>query len=191
LATCVEGDVIFIDCESTFKPERIVEIAKARGLDPEKVLKKIHLIQPISVEEQMQAINRIPKIIKPQLLIVDGLTTLFREEFIGRENLVKKQGLLRQHIHALKTYARENTCAIIVTNQVYARPDATPYLPLEYRELAVGGHTLYHTIDNRIFIRKGARGTRIARLVDSSKYPPAERPFIITEKGIEPIPKKE
>jgi len=191
LATCVEGEVIFIDCEGTFKPERIKEIAEKRGLNPEEVLKKIHLIQPMTVKEQMATLNKIPKNVKPQLLIVDGLTTLFREEYIGREYLVTRQGLLRQHIHALKIYARENKVVCVVTNQVYARPDATIFTPLEYRELAVGGHTLYHAIDDRIFIRKGAKGTRIAKLVDSSRYPPAERPFIITEKGIEPTPEEE
>jgi len=195
LTTHVAGelskDVVFIDCEATFKPERIVQIAKARGLDPEEVLKKIHLIQPMTVKEQMAALNKIPKNVKPQLLVVDGLTTLFREEYVGREYLVTRQGLLRQHIHALKIYARENKVVCVVTNQVYARPDATIFTPLEYRELAVGGHTLYHAIDDRIFIRKGAKGTRIAKLVDSSRYPPAERPFIITEKGIEPTPEEE
>jgi len=191
LATCVEGEVIFIDCEGTFKPERIKEIAEKRGLNPEEVLKKIHLIQPMTVKEQMAALNKIPKNVKPQLLIVDGLTTLFREEYIGREYLVTRQGLLRQHIHALKTYARENKVVCVVTNQVYARPDATMFTPLEYRELAVGGHTLYHAIDDRIFIRKGAKGTRIAKLVDSSRYPPAERPFIISEKGVESVTSEE
>jgi hypothetical protein len=34
------------------------------------------------------------------------------------------------------------------------------------------------------FIRKGKGGTRIAKLVDSSMYPPAERPFVITEREL-------
>lgn len=189
LATRVAGelgeDVVFIDCESTFKPERIIEIAKARGLDPEKTLQKIHLIQPVSVDEQMEAIDQIPKSIKPKLLIVDGVTTLLRAEYIGRENLAERQGLLRQFLKKLLTYVRRNKIYGVITNQVYGNPEGSPFLPLELRELAVGGHSLYHAIDNRIFIRKAQHGTRIARLVDSSRYPPAERPFVITEKGIE------
>lgn len=178
-------DVVFIDCESTFAPERIIEIAKARGLDPEKTLRKIHLIQPVSVDEQMEAIDQIPKSIKPKLLIVDGVTTLLRVEYIGRENLAERQGLLRQFLKKLLTYVRKNKIYGVITNQVYGNPEGSPFLPLELRELAVGGHSLYHAIDNRIFIRKAQHGTRIARLVDSSCYPPAERPFVITEKGIE------
>jgi len=177
------NDVVYIDTENTFKPERISEIAEANGYDPKEVLSRIHLIKPLNSDAQMEALKQIPKSIKPKLLIVDALTTLFREEYIGRGELSERQGLLRRHIRDLKDYARENKCAIIVTNQVYGNPDATPFMPLELREQAVGGHTLYHMIDNRIFIRKGPSGTRIAKLVDSSRYPPGERPFVISEKG--------
>jgi len=180
-------DVIYIDCESTFAPERVIEIAKARGLDPEKTLRKIHLIQPVSVDEQMEALDQIPKSIKPKLLIVDGVTTLLRVEYIGRENLAERQGLLRQFLKKLLTYVRKNKIYGVITNQVYGNPEGSPFLPLELRELAVGGHSLYHAIDNRIFIRKAQHGTRIARLVDSSRFPMQERPFRITDAGIEPI----
>jgi DNA repair protein RadA len=38
---------IFIDTEGTFRAERIVEIAKARGLDPSRVLQNVRCIQPL------------------------------------------------------------------------------------------------------------------------------------------------
>jgi len=176
--------VVYIDTENTFKPERLAEIAEMNGYDPKEVLSRIHLIKPLNSDAQMEALKRIPDDIKPKLLIVDALTTLFRGEYIGREVLAERQGQLRRHIRDLKEYARKNKCAVIVTNQVYATPEASPFLPLEYREQAVGGHTVYHEIDNRIFIRKGSGGTRIAKLVDSSRYPPGERPFVISEKGV-------
>ena len=34
---------VFIDTENTFRPERIIQIAKAWGLDPEKTLKNLYL----------------------------------------------------------------------------------------------------------------------------------------------------
>jgi len=195
LTTCVAGEmdenVLFVDCEGTFKPERVVEIAGARGYDPEEVLKRIHLVQPLTSDEQMEVFDQIPKDVKPKLVVVDGVTTLFRQEYIGRENLSKRQGLLRQFLRKMITYVRQNRAYGVVTNQVYGNPDGTSFMPLEYRELAVGGHSLYHTIDNRIFLRKAREGTRIARLVDSSRYPMQERPFKITEKGIEPIESEE
>jgi len=183
----LDQDVVFIDCENTFKPERIAEIAKSRGYDPEKILNHIHVLQPISVEAQLESLNQIPKEVSPELIIVDGVTTLFREEYIGRGMLAERQGLLRKFLRSLKDYVREHKIYGVVTNQVYGNPDSSPFLPLEYKELAVGGHSLYHSIDNRIFVRKAQRGTRIARLVDSSRYPMQERPFRITDKGVEPI----
>lgn len=182
----IEGNVVYIDTENTFKPERLYEIAENRGIDPEAVLKRIHLIQPLTSDEQFEAVKQIPPEVKPQLIIVDSLMTLYREEYIGRGTLAERQGLVRKHIRGLKDYARENNTAIIVTNQVYSTPDASPFLPLEYREQAVGGHTVYHSIDNRIFIRKAPKGTRIAKLIDSSHHPPGERTFKITEKGVVP-----
>lgn len=181
----IQGEVVFIDCEDTFKPERLAEIAESRGLDPKEVLSRVHLAQPLTVDDQTQVLKNLPPNLKPELIIIDGLTTLFREEYIGRETLVERQGQLRLHLRSLKNYAKTTKTVIIVTNQVYAKPDATPWTPLELLELAVGGHTLYHSIDNRIFIRKGSQGTRVAKLVDSSAHPPCERTFIISEKGVE------
>jgi DNA repair protein RadA len=131
------------------------------------------------------SLEQIPENIKPKLIIIDGVTTLFRAEYVGRETLAEKQGLLRKYLYYIKRYAKEHNVAVVVTNQVYQSPEASPFLSLDLKELAVGGHSLYHAIDNRIFIRKAQHGTRIARLVDSSMYPMQERPFKITEKGVE------
>ncbi len=181
-----DGHVYFIDCENTFRPERIKQIAQNKGYNPTEVLTRIHVAQPKDTKEQIGALAAIPKEPKPKLLIVDGVTTLFRAEYIGREQLSPKQQALLRFLRRIKEYARETKTPAIITNQIYANPDGTPFIPLEYRELAVGGHTLYHAINNRIFIRKAKGTTRIARLVDSSEYPQQERPFKITEKGIEP-----
>jgi RecA/RadA recombinase/very-short-patch-repair endonuclease len=189
LATIVEGNVVFGDCEETFKPERIVQIAKNRGLDPEQTLKNIHVLIPPTTNELTHITEKLPEGISPKLLIIDGLTTLFRVEYIGRETLSERQGHLRKFLYDLKRWAKQTKTVVVVTNQVYADAAALPFMPLEYKELAVGGHTLWHCLDNRIFVRKAQGGTRIAKLVDSSMYPPAERPFKITEKGVEAVSK--
>jgi len=186
-----DGHVYIIDCEETFRPERVKQIAQARGYNPDEILSRIHVAQPRTTDEQLGALDALPKDPKPKLLIVDGATTLFRAEYYGREMLIERQQALRRFLYKLKEYAREKRVPTIMTNQVYGNPETTPFIPLELRELAVGGHTLYHIINNRIFIRKARDGKRIARLVDSSEFPQAERTFIITQKGIEPPPKTE
>jgi DNA repair protein RadA len=185
VASQPDGNVYWIDCEDTFRPERLAQIAKERGYNPEEVLTRIHVAKPQTTDEQFGALEALPKDVKPKLLIVDGATTLFRAEYYGREQLAEKQHALRRFLHRLKTYAADNKVPTIMTNQVYANPDGTPFEPLYLRELAVGGHTLYHIINNRIFLRKAKEGKRIARLVDSSEYPQEEVTLKITAKGIE------
>ena len=47
------AQVVFIDTESTFRPERIIEIAKGAGLDPEEVLKNIKVARAYNSDHQM------------------------------------------------------------------------------------------------------------------------------------------
>jgi DNA repair protein RadA len=187
VASQPNGLVYWIDCEDTFRPERLTQIAKARGYNPEETLARIYVAKPKTTDEQLGALQALPKNVKPKLIVIDGVTTLYRAEYFGREQLVAKQQALRKFLCRLKAYSNQNRVPTIITNQVYANPDGSPFLDPVLRELAVGGHTLYHIINNRIFVRKAKEGKRIARLVDSSEYPPQEVTFKITSKGIEPV----
>jgi DNA repair protein RadA len=48
-----------------------------------------------------------------------------------------------------------------------------------------GGHILAHLSTNRIFLRKGKKNMRIAKIIDSPYLPESECVFLITDKGIE------
>src|SRR5271157_2149022 len=48
----LEGNVLFIDTEGTFRPERIENIAKAYELDPETVLANIMVVRATTTEQQ-------------------------------------------------------------------------------------------------------------------------------------------
>ncbi len=41
----LDGGVVYIDTEGTFRPERISEIAQNRGYDPEDILSRIMVAQ--------------------------------------------------------------------------------------------------------------------------------------------------
>ncbi|MFG1446569.1 MAG: DNA repair and recombination protein RadA, partial [Thermoplasmatales archaeon] len=47
------GEVLFIDTENTFRPERIVQMAKHIDLDPVEVLKKIHVARAYNSSHQI------------------------------------------------------------------------------------------------------------------------------------------
>ena len=50
---------------------------------------------------------------------------------------------------------------------------------------AIGGHIVAHNSTFRIYLRRGKKGTRVGKLVDSPNLPEAEAVFKITEQGIE------
>jgi DNA repair protein RadA len=115
-----------------------------------------------------------------KLIVVDSLTAHFRAEFVGRGTLANRQGKLNKHMHDLLRLGDLFNCAIYVTNQVSAKPDAffgDPTRP-------VGGHIVGHSATFRVYLRKSKGGKRIARLIDSPNLPEAEAVFSVSEVGI-------
>src|SRR3989344_1491352 len=177
---------IFIDGESTFRPERIVQMAKASGLDPEEALKNIKIARAFNSDHQMLLSEKAEELIKTgeyKLLIVDSLTSHFRADFSGRGQLADRQQKLNRHMHVLMKLAMTYNVCVYVTNQVMAKPDTFFGDPTA----AIGGHIVAHNSATRIYLRKGKKGTRVAKLVDSPHMPDGECIFKITEGGIEDV----
>ncbi len=177
------GEVVVIDTENTFRPERIAQIASALDLDPIETLQRIHVARAYNSSHQMLLVDKATDIAKEKnirLMIVDSLTAHFRAEFVGRGTLAERQGLLNKHMHDLLRFADVNNSAIAVTNQVAAKPDAffgDPTRP-------VGGHIVGHASTYRLYMRKSKGGKRIARLIDSPNLPEAEVVITVSEEGI-------
>ena len=117
------------------------------------------------------------------LIIVDSLTSLFRSDYIARGELAPRQQRLNKHMHLLHKLATAYNAAVVVTNQVMARPDilfGDPTSP-------IGGHIVGHQSAFRVYIRKSKKDTRIARLIDCPYLPEGEAVFKITEKGVEDV----
>jgi len=180
----LNGGCVFIDTESTFRPERISQIAEAKGLDPKKVLKNIYVAKAYNSDHQIVLAEKAKEIIKDKkikLLIVDSLTSHFRSDYSGRGELAPRQQKLNRHLHSLQKIADVNNIAVYVTNQVMARPDMLFGDPTT----AIGGHVVGHAATFRIYLRKSRQNKRIARLIDSPSLPEGEAIFLVTEKGIE------
>ncbi len=185
----LDGSVIIIDTEGTFRPERIAQMAEAKGLDPMDVLKNIHVARAYNSSHQMLLVDKAKEIAKKmknngkpvRLLIVDSLTSHFRAEYVGRGTLAERQQRLNKHLHDLIKFSEIFNAAIVVTNQVMARPEAHFY----DSTAPVGGHVVAHTATFRVYLGKTKGDLRIARLVDSPCLPEAEAMFKITERGIE------
>jgi len=179
----LEGEVIVIDTENTFRPERISQIARAMDVDPIEALHKIHVARAFNSSHQMLLVEKAVEMshtIPVRLLIVDSLTAHFRAEYVGRGALAERQQLLNKHLHDLLRFGDLTNSVVAVTNQVSAKPDAffgDPTRP-------IGGHIVGHAATYRLYLRKSKGGKRIARLIDSPNLPEAEAVFTVSEEGI-------
>lgn len=180
--------VVFIDTENTFRPERVIQFAKSANLDPDEILKKIKVARAYNSDHQMLLAEKVEDLIKKKglkvkLVIVDSLTAHFRAEFVGRGTLAERQQKLNKHMHVLLKLADAHNLSVYVTNQVMAKPDTFFGDPTE----AIGGNIVAHNSTFRIYLRRGKKGSRVAKLVDSPSLPDGEAPFFITTEGIKDI----
>jgi len=86
----LDGGVLYIDTENTFRPERIVTIAKAHGMDPDKVLDRIIVARAYNSAHQTLILEESGPVIEEnnvKLLVVDSAVGLFRAEYLGRGTL--------------------------------------------------------------------------------------------------------
>ena len=183
----LNGGVLFVDSEETFKPERVVEIATARGLDADKILKGIVYAPAYNSDHQMLILQKADEQIKQnniKLIVVDSVMAHFRNEYLGREELATRQGKLNQHLHQILRLARAFNAVAFITNQVTANPSGNPYAPQWF---AAGGNIMGHISGLRLQIRKAGANKRIATITDSSWLPYGEAPFILNEKGIDEL----
>ncbi|PIN75389.1 DNA repair and recombination protein RadA [Candidatus Woesearchaeota archaeon CG10_big_fil_rev_8_21_14_0_10_37_12] len=179
-----EATAVYIDTEGTFRPERIVEIAKEHGLDPETALANIKIARAFNSDHQMLLAEKIDDLVQRgtnvKLVVIDSLTSHFRAEFIGRGTLADRQQRINKHLHALIRVAEKHNVAVYVTNQVMSKPDQFFGDPTE----AIGGHVVAHASTYRIYLRRGKKGTRVAKMIDAPSLPESEIVFVLAEGGI-------
>ncbi len=179
----LEGKVIFIDTEQTFRPERIKQMATGAGLDPDKVLENIFVARAYNSDHQMVLVEKAEEIARKEnvkLIIVDSVTGAFRSEYTGRGTLANRQQKLNRHLSALQKLADINNLAIFITNQVMSNPAilfGDPTSP-------IGGNIIGHGSTFRLYLRKSKADKRIVKLVDAPSLPDGEGIFRVTTEGI-------
>ncbi len=182
----LKKNAFFIDTEGTFRPERIIQIAKERGLDEKKILKGIYVARAYNSDHQILLVDKLKDGIKGKnvgLIIVDSLTSHFRSDYAGRGTLAARQQKLNRHLHDLQKISDVHNVAVYVTNQVMSNPAILFGDPTK----PIGGHILGHQATFRLYLRKSKGNKRIARLIDSPSLPEGECVFTVTEKGIEDV----
>jgi DNA repair protein RadA len=178
--------LIYIDTENKFRPERVVSIAKSRGLNINDVLLRIQVAKPIDTNQQelrieaaCGAIEKSNSTIK--LLVVDSMTYLYRVDYAGRSKLTEKQQKLNQYMHKLSKIAQTNSVAVVVTNQVQYTPDS---LFGTGKPAPIGAQVMLYASTHTVFLSGSNPEVMLARLVHSPCYPQLEANYSINERGI-------
>lgn len=190
--------VLFLDTEGTCRPERLVEIAMAKGLAQTEeeamkfldqvIVRRCNTANDLHLQIQ-QSMSEI-KELNIQLIVLDSATALFRSEFIGRGEGYAKFGLINEMLHDLKAIAENFNIAIVFINQIYHSPDA------DYgaeHDRPFGGNVLGHAIPYRIILKKSGK-KRVARIFKSPYQANDDAIYVVTAKGIDDFvekPKKE
>ena len=181
------GNVIFIDTENTFRPERVRQIAENRGTsNPDDILKQIYVCKIFDSGNLELIFHDLGKSIqeyRAKLVLIDSLISLHRAEFAGRETLATRQQRLSIMLHKLSKLAEIHNVAVVVTNQVQSTPDN---FAGNDSIRVTGGNVVAHATTYRILLKKAGRN-RIAIMLDSPCHAYDQSKFTIDEKGVHDV----
>jgi DNA repair protein RadB len=182
--------VIYIDTEGGFSIDRFKQIIPE---DWKKALENIILMKPTTFPEQWDAFGKLLKELKSSkavsLIVVDGMTMLYRLEFAEfHEDIKKRQEInsrLARQMRMLAEIARKNSIPVIITNQVYSNflSDEELKAGKEKSVNMVGGDILRYWSKCLIELKnEGSRRKAILRKHRSLEE--KELAFYITNEGI-------
>lgn len=184
-ANCVKhaASTLFIDTAGTFRPERIMEISGSQ-----LALEKITYIRAFTTIDQMNATGKILEV-RPMLVVIDSLTSLFSTEYSGPE----RHRALMKYLHELAFLAINLRCAIVVTNMVRNAPPITlidqagrnvaqAVVPWQQREYLGSTVSIYSHMKIKLEIVDSAKSLFQAVLMQPAGKGPV--PFAITTLGI-------
>lgn len=181
----LNGGVIYIDTEGTFRPERLNQIARTRELEPSHVLKNVAVCKVYNSSHLELIIKDLGKYVNDfnaKLVIIDSIISLHRAEYAGRGTLADRQQRLNGLLHKVIRLAEIFNIAVVITNQVQSSPDTFFGDPTK----AAGGNVIGHASTYRIYLRKSGEN-RTAKMIDSPYHPYSDAKFTLNEKGTDDL----
>ena len=153
---------LYIDTEGAFRPERVQEMAKARGWETDDLLERIVYVRSDSSSEQMEAVRKMSSrsaTSECRLVVVDTLTRNFSLDLPGRSNLSSRQGALDLHLSEMARDAYLNCRAYVLTNRVTFGAN---------RDVGIGGKTVEQLVGESVLLERVQGGIR-ATVISSGR----------------------
>ena len=178
--TMLDGDrVLYIDTEG-FSPDRLEQILRGHGseVSPD-VTDRMVVTHAYDFSDQRSAIQEVGDVAHDlDLVILDSATGFYRLERTLDSTEGDALRAITHQIAQLLGLARKHRLAIVITNQVFADPDADRVRPL-------GGHTLAHWSGTILRLDRFRGGRRRATLEKHRSLPAGDSAeFEITEDGL-------
>ena len=166
----LEGRVLWLDTESSFKPWVIRSQAIRHGIDPDIALGNIGRAKIVLSGQIKEIFESIPQMCAEQdyrLVVIDSFTGLFRAEYTGLENMRIRQQDMNALLNQMRRTATATEAIFVYTNQVMARISTYGGNP----NAPVGGHIISHASDYRFYTRRTKGDTRKIELQDNAGLP--------------------
>jgi RecA/RadA recombinase len=121
MAASIGWQSLYVDTEATFRPERVVQMAEARGLDASEVLDRIYSTRARDVAAQSEVLGKMahdPRVRSAKLVVVDTVTKNFSLEFPDSERVGRRQGALGVYLNRIAIDAYLHARVVLLTNRV-------------------------------------------------------------------------
>ena len=167
LCARAKDTALFVDTEGAFRPERVVEMAAARGIGTDGILQRIVYVRSDSASEQMETVRRMSSrsaTTQCRLVVVDTLTRNFSVELPGKSNMASRQAALDVYLSEIARDAYKNGRAYLLTNRVTFG---------SANDVGIGGKTVEQLVHRSVMLER--KGTRVqATLTGSGESVTAE-----------------
>jgi DNA repair protein RAD51 len=110
------GTIFYQDTTGTFRPERLLDLFKPKGLDP-IFLDKVTVGRITNTSEQIANISKISES-NFSLVIIDNITDLFSFEYSKEEQMREKTNQFAKYMKELSNVVFEKKIPIIIVNMV-------------------------------------------------------------------------
>ena len=175
-------NIMLLDTENTFRPERIKQLCEARKLDFNDILKKIMVSSIMSSSMLLLSLENVEKELKKKsggLLIIDSINNYYRVEQVDSYNEAKTTYI--QILKKINYLTQKFNLITIATAQVSPNFSKQAFI----RELPVGVMLLNHFFSEFLYLSIQEEDKCFVHLFNSHSLPEKKLLYTITSNGIE------
>ncbi len=179
----LNGNVLWLDSESSFRPRTIRANALRRGLDPDRTLERIKVLTVLTRDQLIDTIEDLPRLVVEEdisLVVIDNIGRFFRLDLEGLSVRRWISETLLRTFEVLRGVALMLDCVIVYTNQVYHHIGMFG----DNRNAPVGDSLMGYMPTHRFYVRPGQRGKRKVTLRDNVGSPEFDLETLIGWGGI-------